>query len=65
MFVYIIFCSASCRAMGGWFIWVVFAVIILELVWYMAVLLRRKKLIRLRAMGERAVEDGREKKDDM
>lgn len=65
MFVYIIFCSASCRAMGGWFIWVVFAVIILELVWYMAVLLRRKKLIRLRAMGERAVEDDREKKDDM
>ena len=62
MFVYIIFCSASCRAMGDWFVWVVFGVIAAEFVWYMAALSKRKKRIRLRALEEM---EGRERQDDM
>lgn len=62
MFVYIIVSSASCRDLGAWFIWVVFGVIAAEFVWYMAVLSKRKKRIRLRALEEMEV---RERQDDM
>lgn len=73
MFVYIIFASAFSRTLGAWFIWGLVVLIFVELAWYLVILQKRKKIIRLRAAGvfsER--EDGEEKtvgdvenKDDM